>query len=564
VESIKKLLKNRVVDESESSLLTNEVFMSEYKNMNQLPVFAELSQMAEAPYNLTNKDALLPGRVNSFIAESAGFELLYGTQRVDGKCLDALQRLADESCAVDQFVAMKEGEVINRIAGFDSENRMVLHTAVRDLFSDKPHHAEASSQARKEFEKLRQFLAELDAGSITSPNGPFTDMVMVGIGGSDLGPRALYLSLEAFSSPDRKVHFISNVDPDDAAKVLGSLDLSTTIVNVVSKSGTTLETLTNEELVRAAFVKAELDPNRHFVAVTGKGSPMDNPERYLKSFYMFDYIGGRFSVTSMVGAVMLGFALGVDRVEQILRGANEADQAAEERDIRKNIPLLLALLGIWNHNFLGCETAAILPYSQALLRFTAHLQQCDMESNGKSINRQGQGMAYQSGPIIWGEPGTNGQHAFYQLIHQGTCVVPVEFIGFRKSQYGEDITIKDTTSQEKLCANLLAQSMALAVGQKNENPNRRFAGNRPNSILLADQLTPLSMGALLAIYEAKIAFQGFIWNINSFDQEGVQLGKILANRLLGHFAGRRGDENYNGSVDDPTGWAMLKAAGIMS
>jgi glucose-6-phosphate isomerase len=278
---------------------------------------------------------------------------------------------------------------------------------------------------------------------------------------------------------------------------------------------------------------------------------------------MFDYIGGRYSATSMVGGVMLGFALGYDSFVDILRGANMVDRAAEERDIRKNVPLLLALLGIWNHNLLGCETVAVLPYSQGLIRFAAHLQQCDMESNGKSITRQGKFLSYQSGPIVWGEPGTNGQHAFYQLIHQGTTIVPCEFIGFRRSQYDDDIMIHNTSSQEKLAANLLAQSLALATGQKSENPNRYFPGNRPNSILMADRLTPRTMGELLAIYETKIAFQGFIWNINSFDQEGVQLGKKLANQLLDHLSACHLDESYSGISSDPAGWTLLQAAGII-
>jgi glucose-6-phosphate isomerase len=494
----------------------------------------------------------------------AGFRLLYGMERVEDKTLAALQRLADESGAVSQFQAMKQGAVLNRIAGYDSENRMVLHTAVRDIFSDHPLHPEATAQAKEELAKLANFLDQLGTGVVVNEKGQaFSDMVLVGIGGSDLGPRAMYLALQRFSLAGRKVHFISNVDPDDAAAVLKDLDLSRTLVNVVSKSGTTLETLTNETLVRAAFAKAGLDPQRHFVAVTGKGSPMDNPARYRESFYMFDYIGGRYSVTSMVGAVILGFALGYEAVIEILRGANAVDQGAEEPDIQRNIPLLLAVLGIWNRNFLGHETVAILPYSQALLRFTAHLQQCDMESNGKSIDRSGHPLIAQSGPIVWGEPGTNGQHAFYQLIHQGSSVVPVEFIGFLESQFGEDLEIQGTTSQEKLLANLLAQSLALATGRENDNPNRRFAGNRPNCLLVGSRLTPFSMGVLLAIYEAKIAFQGFIWNVNSFDQEGVQLGKVLANQLLDHLRRYRHDGGYTGEDSDAVGWALLEATGVV-
>jgi glucose-6-phosphate isomerase len=215
-----------------------------------------------------------------------------------------------------------------------------------------------------------------------------------------------------------------------------------------------------------------------------------------------------------------------------MQGAAQVDCQAEEGNIRRNLPLLLALLGIWNHNFLGYPTLAILPYSQALHRFPAHLQQCDMESNGKSIDRQGRRVSGKTGPIIWGEPGTNGQHAFYQLLHQGTEIVPVEFIGFRQSQYGLDRKVDGTSSQQKLLANLFAQIVAMAAGQESANPNRAFAGNRPSSLILAEKLTPKVMGALLATYEAKIIFQGFAWNINSFDQEGVQLGKVLAADFL--------------------------------
>jgi glucose-6-phosphate isomerase len=332
---------------------------------------------------------------------------------------------------------------------------------------------------------------------------------------------------------------------------------------VVSKSGATLETRTNEQLIQQEFRKQGLEPNKHFIAVTGQNSPMDNPAAYLRSFYMFDYIGGRYSATSMVGGVILGFALGFEQFLNLLHGAAEMDRHAENKNIRQNIPLLMALLGVWNRNFLGCESTAILPYSQGLIRFTAHLQQCDMESNGKSISRQGEPLSYQTGPVIWGEPGTNGQHAFYQHLHQGTSTTPIEFIGFRKSQYGQDITIQATTSQEKLCANLLAQSLALATGQKSDNPNQVFPGNKPNLVLMADQLTPYTMGALLALYEAKIIFQGFLWNINSFDQEGVQLGKKLADRLLNHIQQQQADPAFSGEDSDPLGWAILKSARVI-
>jgi len=277
---------------------------------------------------------------------------------------------------------------------------------------------------------------------------------------------------------------------------------------------------------------------------------MDDPSRYLATFHMFDYIGGRYSATSMVGMVTLGFLLGYDASVELLSGAHAMDVAAEERNMRRNMPLLMAMTGIWNRNFLDMPTLAILPYSQALLRFPAHLQQCDMESNGKSVTRQGEFVRWQTGPVVWGEPGTNGQHAFYQLLHQGTEIVPAEFIGFRRCQYGSDFIVKGTTSQQKLVANMLAQSLALAQGRTNDNPNKHFPGNRPSSILLADRLTPYSMGVLLALYEHRIVFQGLCWNINSFDQEGVQLGKALAERLLTEMSGN-GDSGERPAETSP-------------
>lgn len=523
---------------------------------------AKLSSLAQSPYDLTAPLGLSPERIAAYVCAAGEFELLYATQRVDDQILSALQELSDEAGLVDALLAMKQGEVINRIEGYACENRQVLHTACRDVFAGSPLAAEATAQARAQLSKLQGFLEGLGNGTITNAQGqPFTTMVQVGIGGSDLGPRALYLALQRYCLPGRSARFIANVDPDDAAEVLSRLDLSRTLFNVVSKSGTTLETLTNEQLVRAALVRAGLEPTRHMIAVTGEDSPMDDASKYLAAFYMYDYIGGRYSSTSMVGLVTLGFAVGFDAVMELLAGAHSVDVAAEERDIRRNVPLLLALLGIWNHNFLGHATVAVLPYSQALSRFPAHLQQCDMESNGKSITRQGQSVSWATGPVIWGEPGTNGQHAFYQLIHQGTEIVPVEFIGFRNSQYGEDLKVAGTSSQQKLVANMLAQSLALAQGTKSDNPARIFPGNRPNVVLLTDKLTPYTMGALLAIYEHKIAFQGFCWNINSFDQEGVQLGKVLAGRLL-QLMGATGGSPEKASGAESVEQALLYRAGI--
>lgn len=507
------------------------------KSLVESKAYAKLTKLADSPYDLTEPHALQANnRLSLYSCRSELLRLHFATERVDDEVLGIFQDLADELRLVDQFKEMRRGAVLNRIDGYNSENRQVLHTACRDVFNNTEKVSSASAQAEVELNKLRDFLGRIDSGQLCNEKGePFDTMVQVGIGGSDLGPRAMFEGLKAYTLPGRKVHFVANVDPDDGAEVLSRLNLSTTLVNIVSKSGTTLETLTNEKIVRKALVDAGLNPNRHCIAVTAEKSPMDNPEKYLRSFYMYDYIGGRFSSTSMVGAVVLGFSLGFSQLLEFLEGASVVDREAENYDIRNNVSAMLALLGIWNHNVLGCATLAVLPYSQALHRFTAHLQQCDMESNGKSVERNGQKVACKTGPIVWGEPGTNGQHAFYQLLHQGTEIVPVEFIGFNKTQYEQDLEVEGSTSQQKLLANLFAQMVALAAGKLSKNPNKCFPGNRPSCLLMADRLTPKVMGALLATYEAKIVYQGFAWNINSFDQEGVQLGKVLAGEFLDEF-----------------------------
>ncbi|MBR4441762.1 MAG: hypothetical protein IKS52_00645, partial [Clostridia bacterium] len=286
--------------------------------------------------------------------------------------------------------------------------------------------------------------------------------------------------------------------------------------------------------VKDALRKAGLDPARHMVAVTSETSPLAKSGDYLAAFFMDDFIGGRYSSTSCVGGVVLSLAFGPEVFARFLAGAAEADKLAANPDMFENAAMLDALIGVYERNVLGYPATAVLPYSQALNRFPAHLQQLDMESNGKSVNRFGEPVNYPTGPVIFGEPGTNGQHSFYQLLHQGTDVVPLQFVGFRSNQAGVDVDIQGSTSQQKLCANVAAQIMAFACGKKDENPNKAFAGGRPSSIIIGDQLTPESLGALLAHFENKVMFQGFCWNINSFDQEGVQLGKVLAKRVLAH------------------------------
>ncbi|MBA2367903.1 MAG: glucose-6-phosphate isomerase [Candidatus Protochlamydia sp.] len=516
---------------------------------SKYPAIQKLKMLAQNPFDLTKN--LTPDRLKDYCAKACGYKFLYGTERVTSEVLEALTELADEARAVEKMQGMQQGDIVNEIAGYPSEKRAALHTATRDFFNHpqtEPAAQEAAHLARKENEKLQAFISKIDT------EGLYTDLVTVGIGGSDLGPRAHYFALKHLLKPGRKIHYISNVDPDDAADVLrGIEDLNKTLVIVVSKSGTTLETATNEALVREKFLKAGLEPKNHFLAITMPGTPMDNRQKYLEIFYMWDWIGGRYSTTSMCGAVMLAFAFGFAVYWDFLKGAHAMDQNALISDVKANLPLLAALLGIWNRDFLKYPTVALIPYSQALIRYPAHIQQLDMESNGKRIDRQAASVDFLTGPIIWGEVGTNAQHSFFQLIHQGTDTIPVTLIAFKTSLYGEDLTVEGTTSQEKLLANLFAQSLALATGQASENPNEFFPGNRPTNVLLADQLNPFTLGALLSFFEHKVAFQGFIWGINSFDQPGVQLGKLLANKIIRQFA----EPNQNSHTSFPLGEAYL-------
>lgn len=520
---------------------------------NALHATKKLKELAKHPIDLTKEGSLTPQRLGKFVAESAGYKLLYGTERITEEVMEALIGLAHEAKALQKLERMQAGEVLNFIEGYPCENRQVLHTATRDFF-DIPNSSkkaqEATQIARKETEKLKTFLAKLEKEK------KFTDLVVVGIGGSDLGPRANYLALQHLQRSNIHIHFIGNIDPDAAAGALEKPNLKNTLVLIISKTGTTLETAANEELVRHFYQKAGLKPEEHFIAITGEGSPLDDKKKYLEVFHTWDWVGGRFSTTSMIGGFLIAFAFGFDVYWEFLRGANAMDKAALKQDLNQNIPLLGALLGIWNRNFLNLETLAVIPYSEALRRYPAHIQQVDMESNGKHIDQQGRPTDFQTGPIIFGEPGTSAQHSFYQLIHQGTTPVPLELIGFQQSQYQQDFPYQGTTSQEKLLANLFAQSIALATGQKSDNPNKDFPGNRPNHILLSKQLTPYTLGSLLAYYEHKIAFQGFIWHINSFDQEGVQLGKVLATKIINRFAVR--NKQGNGSVHPyPLGDAFI-------
>ena len=511
--------------------------MTQWKNLDTLASFGELAKVQKV--NLVEAMSGQNGadRVKKYSVPMAeGLTYNYAAKQVDDQVIDALEKLAAEAELSDKFAELYNGAVINT-----GENRLVLHHLTRGQLGDT---VTADGVDKRAFyveqqQRIADFANKVHSGEITNAAGEkFTTVVQIGIGGSDLGPRAMYLALENWAKKNNtfkmEAKFISNVDPDDAAAVLASVDVAHSIFVLVSKSGTTLETLTNESFVKDALAKAGLDASRHMIAVTSETSPLAKSDDYLAAFFMDDYIGGRYSSTSAVGGAVLSLAFGPEVFAAFLDGAAAEDKLSANANVRENPAMLDALIGVYERNILGYPATAVLPYSQALSRFPAHLQQADMESNGKSVNRFGEPVDYVTGLVLFGEPGTNGQHSFYQLLHQGTDIVPLQFIGFKNSQIGTDVVIQDSTSQQKLCANVAAQIVAFACGKADDNRNKNFEGGRPSSIIIGDQLNPQALGALLAHFENKIMFQGFLWNVNSFDQEGVQLGKVLAKRVLAH------------------------------
>ena len=511
--------------------------MVKWNNLDTLTSYQDLFKVEKVRLAEVMSGDKAADRVKTYSVPMAeGLQFNYAAKQVDADVLEALKKLAEEAQLSEKFEALYNGEVINT-----GEKRLVLHQLTRGQLGNA---VVADGVDKRAFyveqqQKIAEFANKVHAGEITNAAGEkFTTVVQIGIGGSDLGPRAMYLALENWAKKNgtfkMEAKFISNVDPDDAAAVLQSVDVAHSIFVLVSKSGTTLETLTNESFVKDALQKAGLDPAKHMIAVTSETSPLAKSDDYLAAFFMDDYIGGRYSSTSAVGGAVLSLAFGPEVFAQFLEGAAAEDKLSAEKDVMKNPEMLDALIGLYERNVLGYPSTAVLPYSQALSRFPAHLQQVDMESNGKSVNRFGEPVNYVTGPVIFGEPGTNGQHSFYQLLHQGTDIVPLQFVGFKNSQIGTDVVIQDSTSQQKLCANVAAQIVAFACGKSNENRNKNFEGGRPSSIIIGEQLDPKALGALLAHFENKIMFQGFLWNVNSFDQEGVQLGKVLAKRVLAH------------------------------
>lgn len=503
-----------------------------------------------------------PNRFNEFSVQTDSYLFDFSKNLIDSKTLDLLLDLAEEVKLKEAIEKMFSGDKIN-----ETEGRAVLHTALRD-FSNKEILVDGQNikpAIKKVLDHMKSFSESVISGVHKGFTGKeITDVVNVGIGGSDLGPVMVCSALKHFKTR-LNVHFVSNVDGNHLAEVVKNLNPETTLFIIASKTFTTQETMTNANSAKKWFLKSGAtneDVAKHFVALS---TNIEAVKKFgiaeTNIFEFWDWVGGRYSLWSAIGLSIV-LSVGYENFEQLLRGAYDTDTHFQTKDFKENIPVLMGLLGIWYRNFYAAGTYAILPYLQYLDRFAAYLQQCDMESNGKSVDRNGQFVEYETGPIIWGEPGTNGQHAFYQLIHQGTELIPADFIAYAKSpnDVGEH--------QDILLANYFAQTEALAFGKtedevfaelkssgKTEEEIEKllnykiFSGNTPTNSFLFKELTPFSLGQLIALYEHKIFVQGVIWNIFSFDQFGVELGKVLAGKILPELEADGNIETHDSSTN---------------
>ena len=503
-----------------------------------------------------------PNRFNEFSIQTDSYLFDFSKNLIDSKTLDLLLDLAEEVKLKEAIEKMFSGDKIN-----ETEGRAVLHTALRD-FSNKEILVDGQNikpAIKKVLDHMKSFSESVISGSHKGFTGKeITDVVNVGIGGSDLGPVMVCSALKHFKTR-LNVHFVSNVDGNHLAEVVKNLNPETTLFIIASKTFTTQETMTNANSAKKWFLKSGAtneDVAKHFVALS---TNIEAVKKFgiaeTNIFEFWDWVGGRYSLWSAIGLSIV-LSVGYENFEHLLRGAYDTDTHFQTKDFKDNIPVLMGLLGIWYRNFYAAGTYAILPYSQYLDRFAAYLQQADMESNGKSVDRNGQFVEYETGPIIWGEPGTNGQHAFYQLIHQGTELIPADFIAYAKSpnDVGEH--------QDILLANYFAQTEALAFGKtedevfaelkssgKTEEEIEKllnykiFSGNTPTNSFLFKELTPFSLGQLIALYEHKIFVQGVIWNIFSFDQFGVELGKVLAGKILPELEADGNIETHDSSTN---------------
>ena len=484
-----------------------------------------------------------PNRFDKYSVTLGDLLFDYSKNLITEKTLPLLIALAERADLSNKTEAMFSGSIINT-----TEKRAVLHTALRNR-SNKPvffRGQDVMPEINNVLAKMRAFTEQVRSGEWKGFSGKaITDVVNIGIGGSDLGPKMVDTALSAYGMDTLKTHFVSNVDETDIVETLRHLNPETTLFLISSKTFVTQETMTNARSARNWFLKAAQDPkyiSQHFVAIS---TNVEKVKEFgidpANMFEFWDWVGGRYSLWSVIG-LSIALYIGMDNFEELLAGAYEADQHFRSAPFEQNIPVIMGLLGIWYNNFFEAETYAILPYAQSLKYFADYFQQGDMESNGKSATIDGDVVDYNTGPIIWGQPGTNGQHAFFQLIHQGTKLVPSDFLAAAQSQYD----LPD--HHDILISNFLAQAEALMRG-KSEDEVRRdlshepnlddayiiskiFEGNKPSNSFLFKKLTPRTLGTLVAFYEHKIFVQGVIWNINSFDQMGVELGKVLARAIL--------------------------------
>ncbi len=478
-------------------------------------------------------------RATKFTINWDDFYVDYSKNRITEETLTYLLQLADEVRLKEAIESQFSGEIINQ-----TEGRAVLHTALRAPKTSKciVDGVNVMPEVYAVKQKIETFTNEVVKGKRKGFTGKaFTDVVNIGIGGSDLGPAMVVEALQFYKN-QLTTHFVSNVDGDHVNEVIKRLNPETTLFVIVSKTFTTQETLSNANTIKDWFLKSAPQDSiaKHFVAVSTNIESVKsfgiNPSNI---FPMWDWVGGRFSLWSAVG-LSISLAVGYTNFDKLLQGAHKMDVHFKNEEFKSNIPVILALISIWYNNFFKAESEAIIPYSQYLSQFATYLQQGIMESNGKSVDRNGKPIDYQTGTIIWGEPGTNSQHAFFQLIHQGTKLIPADFIGFTKSLHGNQ------DHQDKLISNFLAQTEALLNGKTPEEviaegtsdkliPFKVFAGNKPTNTIFINKLSPESLGKLIAMYEHKIFVQGVIWNIFSYDQFGVELGKQLASKILKEF-----------------------------
>ncbi len=483
-------------------------------------------------------------RLDKFSLKHVDFFYDYSRQRVTEKTMDLLFELAETAKVHRKYRDMVEGKKVNV-----TENRAALHTAARSfpgqsVCIDGDNVMDKIDAVRHQ---MRAFSQKIHSGAIRGSTGKvFRHLVVIGIGGSYLGTEFVGNALFAFADKGIELHFLSNVDSHNFETIKTKIDPASTLCLVISKSFTTVETMANAKQMMAYMTACGLDPMKHFATVTSKGSPGDNgPLSGIETFHMFDFIGGRFSVTSAVGGVPLSLYLGYERFDRFLEGARELDIHTKYAPSPENIPLVSALIGIWNNNFLGYQSQAIIPYASPLSKLAPHIQQLNMESNGKSVTINNYELDDSSGVIIFGEPGTNAQHSFFQLAHQGHPF-PIDFIGVVTPQYPEgSCRPHGVSNHQELWANLISQATALAVGKDDNKKTHFFQGNRPSSTLLLNDLSPVNVGRLLSYYEAQTVYKAFIWDINPFDQFGVELGKTIADDLRREIVAKNKNESYN-------------------